>query len=880
MRRGITYLLVFVVLLAAPSGIRYLRYYDLGAAEQEAPPAYDPAKIAEVPTPAASSFTDEPVSGHGLILLDQAHGNQFTLGEIGYLDGRLAARGYELLPFTGGDMATALRSVNGLIVLTPLQPYETAELQAVTDFVDRGGRLLLVGDPTRFNLVFNEEDVFDPTFSLETDKIPLNSLANEFDIIFNGDYLYNTVENEGNFRNIILKDNSLGEGSLVDGLEKLAFYGSHSLQIGPGGSPLLMGDDNTWSSATDRPGGLVLAATSVIGRVLALGDIHFLTEPYFTVFDNSQFIARIADFLVEPAGRGFVLADFPYFYRRSINLVYTGNPELGPDAFDEIIALQDAFRRVDQSLSLAAAPDPDRDTLYLGLYNQADDVAEILATAGISLTIDPPILTDAELKALETESGLDTGDGDTTTDGETTGGDSAEDNGETNNGQDEEQIRLIQSVLGKVQMSGTALILLDESEGQRNVVVLAASHDGLENTINRLLNLVPLNADYALSDCLLQDTLALCPSNVVDEEVEAELDTGGAPESAVVEDTNGGSDNGGEPPTDGGAETPNELDAVYQGQIGIDEPVQGVLAEGESHSWSFTGPEAVDIVVQGGGDMDAILELYDPNNELVQSADSSFTGESEQLLGMDLGDGDYSIVVRDFFADGGTYTLTVTLANAVGDSGGGIFIFADDDGVPLGDGLTSADSLAALLGDQYPVTTWAASVDGPLQEDTLNGIDLLVWDSGDFRDEEGFLGPDVAIILDYLNNGGDLLLIGSSPALFGDLALSSVSDLEITGEDAILLAGLTSGDVIPLDQSYDAVSTALIAGSFGDETTEFFLRGPASEEGGSFVGLATVDPTLPDQNTVLFLLPFFALPPNLQAALVTNFLNWFNLGSG
>ncbi|MCZ7671465.1 MAG: hypothetical protein M5U34_32190 [Chloroflexi bacterium] len=63
---------------------------------------YDPAQIAPVPTPASTLFVDEPEKGKGLVLLDEGHGNQFALGDISYLDGRLAARGYELLHYTGG----------------------------------------------------------------------------------------------------------------------------------------------------------------------------------------------------------------------------------------------------------------------------------------------------------------------------------------------------------------------------------------------------------------------------------------------------------------------------------------------------------------------------------------------------------------------------------------------------------------------------------------------------------------------------------------------------------------------------------------------------------------------------------------------------------
>ncbi|MCB9419410.1 MAG: hypothetical protein H6667_06385 [Ardenticatenaceae bacterium] len=636
MRKAILFLIVFVLLLVAPTAVRYLQFYDLNAEERVPPPPYDPEAIKAVPTPEGSEFVDNPETMEGLVLLDQAHDNNFTLEDIAYLDGRLAARGVEMLPFDGGDLSQALRTINAFIVITPLSEFAPDEILAVRRFVDRGGRLLLVGDPTRFSLVYDEEDFFGLNPTLVADQIPLNSLANEFDIAFNSDYLYNTVENEGNFRNIILRGEGFAENGLVDGVDKLAFYSTHSLQVGPTGEALITADDNTWSSTTDRPGRLVLAAASQDGQVLALGDIHFMTQPYFTVYDNGRFIAQIADFLAQSTGRRLVLADFPYFFHSPVNLVYTGGPELGPDAFDEIIALQEAFRRVDRDLLLAAEPQDGADVLYLGLYNQAGELGKLLEENNITFLIDPPI----EEETLAEEQPEET---------------------ETETIEAETAVRLIQSNLGDIQMSGTALILLDESEVQRRVIILAASNEGLGNTVNRLINLIPLNADYALSDCLIQDNLALCPSNVADEVVEYELDTSGAPGIPPAAEPTPTPEP--EEPGTGGDELPGLTDAIPQGPIALGETVTGTLADGESHAWTFSeGPVMIDVVLSGA-ELDGVFEIYGPDGELLTVVDNGISGEDEVLQGFEVpDDGEYTIVVRDYFYRVADYSLTVTLA--------------------------------------------------------------------------------------------------------------------------------------------------------------------------------------------------------------------------
>lgn len=852
MRKALLFLLIFVALLVAPIAVRYLSFYDLSRPARTAVPAYDPAAVAAVPTPPANGFVDEPdPNGRGLVLLDEAHDNQFTLEEIGYLDGSLAARGFDLQRYTGGSLASALRPASALVVVTPLLDYSAAEIRAVSDFVQRGGRLLLVGDPTRFDIAITEDEFLGPMVDIETNEGPLNSLANAFDVSFNSDYLYNTVENEGNFRNIILRPAGFAPDSLADGLDTLTFYSTQSLQVGPGGTAVITADDNTWSSATDRPGDLVLAASSSDGRVLALGDVHFLTNPYYTVYDNSAFIARIADFLTDNGNRDLALDVFPYFLRSPVNLIYTGAPELGPDAFDEIIALQTALRREGTELRLAATADSDADTFYAGIYNEAEDVADILERAGVALVIDPPVAAEPAVPEGEATAEATNGEGETETVAEET--------------------RLVTSPLGNVQMSGTALIVLEEQDGQRNMVVLAASAAGLENMLNRLIALVPMDSD-ATADCLVQANLALCPTNVTDEPVEARLDTSGAPDTAVTDET--AADEGGE-------ETPGEpveIDAAEQGSIAIGDTVEGTLAAGEAHAWIFSdGPAFLDIVVEPADDLDAVIAVYDPDNVLIASSDREITAVNEEIRNLEIpDDGDYTIVVSDFFDNGGSYTLTLsegtepearTIEN--------IFIFADDNGTAIGGtGFTSAAELEALLSDAYEVTTWVSSTDGPLQEGALDAADLVIWDSGNYQDDEGFLGEDSNVVINYLNTGGDLFVIGSSPTLLGPVELAPTADVEVVGNDPILLEGLEPGAIIALDQTYETAVSDVTDGVNPDETA-FFVRGPESEQAGTVVGLAAVESTLERQKSVILLVPFTSLPADVQETLLANIINWF-----
>lgn len=851
MRKALILLIVFILLLIVPFAARYMQYYTVGGSQAQPPPIFDPAKIALIATPPASEFKDEPImdpanlSG-GLVLLDQAHDNQFRLEEINFLDGRLAARNFEMSQFTDGDLAAALRPVNAFIVITPIVDFTADEIRAVSDFVERGGRLLLIGDPTRFGVTFNEDEFFGFTVEIDKNQIPLNRLANEFGLVFNGDYLYNTIENEGNFRNIILKSDGFGDDTLVEGLDQLALYSSQSLELSAGGTAVLTADDNTWSSATDRPGGLVLAATGGNGRVLALGDIHFLTNPYHTVYDNSEFITRIADFLTDAENRTPTLVDFPYFFDSPTNLVFTGSPEIGAGAFNEIIDLQSAMRQVGKTLNLADAPQKGADTVYVGLYNQAEEVADILAAHGITLVIEPPLEADP-----------------TPTPEPTAVNENEEPNPEDNT---EEATQLILSDLGNVFMSGSALILLDQQDESRTLIVLAASGAGLKNSMQRLIDLVPVNAESATADCLLQGDLAICPTNINDEVVEAELDT----RNLTVEDE--------VIPSTTGSDAAEELDAVYQGSISLDESVTGILEAAERHAWTFdAGPVVIDIQAESEA-LDLVLEVYDSNNILLDSSDNAIGAGGETIFGVDVPESEtVTIVIYDYLDETGTYTLTVTTSefSDIG-SGNNIFIFADDDGEPLTSGFTNALEITDILAPDYAVTVWSAQADGPLEFGQLDPYDLVIWDSGDYQMTDTLLDEDTLVIFDYLDNNGNLMAIGAAPTLLGTTELALTSDLEVSGEDAVLLDGLTVGEVIPLVESIEtAVFDFTPADTADENVTVFLTRGPESAASGQPIGIASAENSLSGQATQLLLIPFGILPADYQNILLSNMMAWF-----
>lgn len=507
------YLLLALVLLALPPLARWLYYYE-GRYQPGQVPHPDLSTIG-VQTPEIAPFADRFTAVEpGVILLDQAHDNRFTLNELNLLQARLAARGQRLEVLKeAGDLAARLRYARALVVISPGQDWQADEIQQVQEFVDKGGRLLLVTDPTRFSIEFDDPD----TPILDPDVPHINDLAARFGLIFQPDYLYNTVVHEGNFRNIRLTDFARHE--LTAGLNQVVFYAAHSIISEE--MALITADGETRSSSSERAGRLAVAVLAADEAVLALGDLTFMTEPYNAVYDNDRLIAHVADFL-SGAQRRYELADFPLFFADQVDLVYSGDPLLDSDLLPAGSSLQTLLADLGKRLTVREQEEIAHDTLFLGLYEEAAEVQPYLTAAEVTLLITPTQAAEKEatatpappLRPTATPSTAITASL-TVTPALTPAPTATLSLTTTAALSPTVRSRIEIESLGQMVPTGTALLLL-QTAGERHVlVILADTQTGLANAIQRL-------TEGNLQDCLIQETesptktvVALCPTGEV-----------------------------------------------------------------------------------------------------------------------------------------------------------------------------------------------------------------------------------------------------------------------------------------------------------------------------------------------------------------------------
>ena len=299
-------LLGIAIVLLGRGAFYYSGFYQAPPSEM---PSYEHIVLPEAPS---IEYSDVYEEGEGTILFDLAHDNALDIEELDVLTLRLVSRGLTIEFFSPEeDLEKALLGeeveeeeveeqeaeeeeaeeeelpgeeveeeelpgADAFIVVCPQVDFSKEERETVDKFVDNGGKLLLIGDPTR--------------------PSQMNSLSLKFGLIFEPDYLYNMKENDANYRNIFITE--FEENEITKDLQKITLYTAGSISSDECG--IAFGDENTFSSVIQTRKELSPIAQANESRVLAVYDLTFITEPYNGILDNNQLISNIADWLASP----------------------------------------------------------------------------------------------------------------------------------------------------------------------------------------------------------------------------------------------------------------------------------------------------------------------------------------------------------------------------------------------------------------------------------------------------------------------------------------------------------------------------------------------------------------------------------------------------
>jgi len=277
-------------------------------------------------SPDASAFTSDslpasPIADDGTItapggepktvVVDRSHANAVEKAGIQPLVDALVSQGHTVRFYSGstdsqsfgglsdqsGESAfnDTLRSADAFVVANPATEYTAEEIAGVEAFTDAGGRVLLLADPLGSSSSSGTSlpaPLGSGSTASATPGQPTN-LAAQFDVSFDGGYLYDMDENANHYRSVYAS--GAGDAPLTADAGRVVLQGAAGLTTGPDATPLFR-TESTRLSSTRRAGNYTVAARS--GNLTAVGDTDFLAPETATVADNERLVGNVAAFLV------------------------------------------------------------------------------------------------------------------------------------------------------------------------------------------------------------------------------------------------------------------------------------------------------------------------------------------------------------------------------------------------------------------------------------------------------------------------------------------------------------------------------------------------------------------------------------------------------
>lgn len=259
--------------------------------------AFDGDDAVSEPLPRGGTIDPDPSIGTGdVVLVDDSNGNRFSRADIGPLTEGIGRSGARVQFHETGDFEDALAEADALVVVDPATAYSESEIDAIDAFVDDGGRLLILAEPTRTSIGGGLLGA-----QITTQESQLTGLGSRFDVQFDTRYVYDQTQNDGTYQQVVAEpsgDASLSDGGTVglDNDTRVAFSVASEVQSTGDGESVLVSGATARTAGTDEDRTHTLAVRD--GDVLAVGDTSFATASRYDVGDNEVFLTGVVEFLV------------------------------------------------------------------------------------------------------------------------------------------------------------------------------------------------------------------------------------------------------------------------------------------------------------------------------------------------------------------------------------------------------------------------------------------------------------------------------------------------------------------------------------------------------------------------------------------------------
>ncbi|RLM39622.1 DUF4350 domain-containing protein [Haloarcula sp. Atlit-120R] len=295
-------LAVFIVVLVAILGGTFLLAVvnpgssgppDGQSIDGQSPSQYQPDAVNAPVDPEEGQISVDAEARGQRILVDTSHGNQVSESELEPITEAVFEAGHTVEYGTAGtaSFADSLGQYDGVLIVQPLGSYSEEERDALQEYTDDGGRVVVLAEPTQTRLSTGF------TQSTTTVSFGANNATERYGVRMGSEQLYNVDDaaNDNNFKAIYASPS--GDGELTDGVETITFDTA--------GYAVVNGDAETKFTAADGTRTLETRRTGTYATVVRNDNMVFVTDSTFIrsseIYDadNEVFIGNLLSFLLD-----------------------------------------------------------------------------------------------------------------------------------------------------------------------------------------------------------------------------------------------------------------------------------------------------------------------------------------------------------------------------------------------------------------------------------------------------------------------------------------------------------------------------------------------------------------------------------------------------
>ena len=259
----------------------------------QSPSQYQPDAVNAPVDPEDGEISIDSEASDKRILVDTSHGNQVSESELEPITEAVFEAGHTVEYGTSGtaSFADSLGQYDGVLIVQPLGSYTPAEREALQEYTEDGGRVVILAEPTQTRLSTGF------TQSTTTVAFGANNATEQYGVRMGAEQLYNVDDaaNDNNFKAIYASPSD--DGELTDGVETITFDTA--------GYAVANGDAETKFTAAEGTRTLDTRRTGTYATVVRNDNMVFVTDSTFIrsseIYDadNEVFIGNLLSFLLD-----------------------------------------------------------------------------------------------------------------------------------------------------------------------------------------------------------------------------------------------------------------------------------------------------------------------------------------------------------------------------------------------------------------------------------------------------------------------------------------------------------------------------------------------------------------------------------------------------